>query len=374
MHTRDALDVQEPQASHPHAAPPKRAVSQLSRRVKGEGSVPAASASPPPAIILPENCQPRVVDADIQRSLWALFPETTKRMEMRSHLKNMLLRILAHHRDRHYYQGLHELMGYVLYVMAPHRPYEDILPVCERLLCTRWRSFSEPKLANSEALLYAMHAVLAEEDAELAMKLEKCGVGPETHYAVSWVITWYVHCIDNLVVLGRLFDFFIADETDTAVVFFTAAFVLSEREQLLQWIADAEAEAGEIGDDVMVMARVYSKITTLPKTKLEHQTVESVNRLIERSITLRRKYTELVQLEKHNFLDGNVRKLGLLANRRTRNAALRLLWRFLPREWRSPASENKRRLALLTTGIALAAATIAITMGSGDKGGHHRLS
>lgn len=322
--------------------------------------------APVPSLLryqLPENCQPRVVEADIQRSLWALYPETTERDRMRGKLKDMILRILAHHRDRYYYQGLHELMGYVMYVLAPSIGSEMIVSVCEQLLLTRWRSFSEPRLAGSESMLYAMHAIIVEEDTALAVALEECGVGPESHYAVSWVITWYTHCLTNLELLGRLFDFFIGEPDELGVIFFTAAFVVHERERILGWIAQDKAESGDYGDAVVLMARVYSQITSMAKDVLDTLSVEELNSIIVRASTFRNMYAQVARSAADNFMAGDVRKLGMLANARTRNAALRLLWRLLPREWRYPAERHSMSRWVLWGGVAVVAALIAISKG-----------
>lgn len=370
--------------------PRRRAVSQLSRRVKGDaaqlqetmGLLPLGSTSadskpsyrlyPMAWHHLPRNCQPRVVDADIERALWRLYTDAVERALMRRQLRNMLLRILLHNPSRYYYQGLHELMGFVLYALAPHLPLEEIVCVCDRLLCTRWKVFSEEKLKYSEALLYAMHAVVAKVDPILAEQIESCGVGPESHYAVSWVITWYSHCIGSVQTLLRLFDYFIAaDENGYAVLYFTAALVVSQREQVLAWIQaalDSTKAMDDSDDKLLLMAGVYSKLSKLPANRLEHMPLEEVEVLIQNAEKYRQQYPDLIQMEQLNFLRGDVKKLGMLANKSTRNAALRLLWGCLPREWRDPVETGRLgkapRVATIVIGIAVLVMGIALSQRS----------
>ncbi|KAG5502707.1 hypothetical protein JIQ42_05776 [Leishmania sp. Namibia] len=370
----------------------RRAVSQLSRRVKSDighllelakdvadgSAIPAQDFSgnalwPMSWYHLPDNCQPRVVEADIERSLWTLYPNSAERTEQRRRLKNTILRVLLHNPERFYYQGLHELMGYMMYMLSPYMEREEVVSVCEKLLVTRWKRFSARQLRNSEAMLYATHAVIAQEDPPLAAALEWCGVGPESHYAVSWVITWYVHIIDNLQVLARLFDYFLVDEGGSAVIYFTAALVISQRETIFEWIHGAEKEMS-VGmgstaaseDGIMLMARVYAQLSRMPSRVLDNIDKDALNALVEQAEQYSALYSSTVQQEEKNFLNGDVKRLGFLSNQRTRNAALRLLWHFLPREWRSPAKSECVRRVMFWTGLMVAATAVVAATATAD--------
>ncbi|SYZ65591.1 TBC1_domain_family_member_20/GTPase [Leishmania braziliensis MHOM/BR/75/M2904] len=366
----------------------RRAVSQLSRRVKSDAVhfleltkdgvsshnvTPAQNLSgsvlwPISWYHLPDNCQPRVVEADVERSLWTLYPHSAERNEQRRRLKNTILRVLLHNPERFYYQGLHELMGYMMYVLSPYMEREEVVSVCERLLVTRWKRFSAHQLRNSEAMLYATHAIIAQVDPPLATALEWCRVGPESHYAVSWVITWYVHNIENLEVLARLFDYLMVDVEGSAVIYFTAALVISQREIIFEWIHDAKEAMGismfptEVSDDgIMLMARVYAQLSRLPSSVLNSIDEDTLNTLVEQAEQYCTQHRHTAQQEEQNFLNGDVKNLGLLSNQRTRNAALRLLWHFLPREWRSPAKSVRVRRVLWTSLMVAAAAMVVAT-------------
>ncbi|KAG5480069.1 hypothetical protein LSCM1_06494 [Leishmania martiniquensis] len=370
----------------------RRAVSQLSRRVKSDTShilelakdvadrsvTPAQDFSekvlwPVSWYLLPDNCQPRVVEADIERSLWTLYPHSAERTEQRRRLKNTILRVLLHNPQRFYYQGLHELMGFMMYMLSPYMEREEVVSVCEKLLVTRWKRFSARQLKNSEAMLYATHAVIAQEDPPLAAALEWCGVGPESHYAVSWVITWYVHCVDNLQVLARLFDYFIVDVEGSAVIYFTAALVMNQREAIFEWIHGAKEEMGvsmgatEASDDgVMLMARVYAQLSRMPGRVLDEIDKDALDALLEQAEQYSALYSRTVQEEEKNFLDGDVKRLGFLSNQRTRNAALRLLWHFLPREWRNPAKSERVHRVMFWAGLIVAATAVVAATATAD--------
>ncbi|EAN87767.1 putative TBC1 domain family member 20/GTPase [Trypanosoma cruzi] len=282
-----------------------------------------------------DNCDLRVIQVDVQRSLWLLYRDHSKREIMRDVLKNLLQHVLLNNSERHYYQGLHELMGFVMYVMEG-ASMNVLAAVCESLLRVQWKSFSDKKLRQSESMLYAVHAVLAEEDVELATTLESCGVAPESHYIVGWLITWYTHVCEDTKVVARLFDFLIGHADEHTVIFFTAALLLHERERIIGYVREARAGAEDDDDNLTIMANVYKQLTRLPKEVLTTRNWVAFGEMLRHTVALQGKHLACVKEAREEFLRGNVKKRGMLADERTRNSALKLLWSFLFREWRKP--------------------------------------
>ncbi|CAJ16533.1 TBC1 domain family member 20/GTPase, putative [Trypanosoma equiperdum] len=249
---------------------------------------------------LPANCHARVIVADVKRSLWKLYPNETVREKKRKMLCNILAQILSNNPERHYYQGLHEMVGFVMYVMEGARE-ADIVAVCSRLLVQQWRSFSCKQLERSQSMMYAMHTIVVKEEKILAEELEACSVGPESHYAMPWLITWYTHVCDDVEALSRLFDFLVASEDENTVIFFTAALMLHEREQIIGIIkevkssccdcddSDGTATAEEI-NKTLVMAQVYSRLVRLPKEVLRRDRARDLESIIRRATVLHEKY------------------------------------------------------------------------------------
>ncbi|KAG8347181.1 putative GTPase activating protein of Rab-like GTPase [Trypanosoma vivax] len=299
---------------------------------------------------LSDNCHPRIIRVDVERSLWHLYPDESVREQKRRLLTRVLLRTLSKHKDRHYYQGLHELVGFVVYVVDTSSDNgefvdEDIaVSVCERLLTVQWRSFSDKRLNQSQSMLYAMHAVVAQEDVQLASELESCGVAPESHYAVAWLITWFSHICNDVSVLGRVFDFLVAYNDENIVIFLAAALVLHEKKRIMAWIREAHEKESSSNTpnsvdgecNLAVMACVYAQLVSLPKEVFIHSNADVVEDIIRSSVKLRKCHAGSVLQARVDFLHGRVARLGLLADRRTRNSALRRVWNFLFREWRTP--------------------------------------
>lgn len=210
------------------------------------------------------------------------------------------------------------------------------------LLHTHWHSFAAAELRPSQALLYAVHAILAAEDGALARALEHSGVAPDTHYAVSWIITWYTHVLTNVHVLTRLWDYFISHGDELAVVYFTAALVLHARASIMQSIAQArrtvnksvysgpttsKADGIKDNDDdddggngkmedvcdafgaeescpVEVMAAVYTELVRLPMRVLETARAAQLDELCAHATRLRRRHEIRVALARDAFMRG----------------------------------------------------------------------
>ncbi|KAG1460082.1 hypothetical protein G6F55_004378 [Rhizopus delemar] len=86
------------------------------------------------------------------------------------------------------------------------------------------------------------------EDNELHEFITEAGVLP--YYALSWVITWCSHDLDDLEQITRLFDLFLTCNPFT-VIYFAAAVVLSRRQGILALDCDTST--------------VHSFLTKLPR-------------------------------------------------------------------------------------------------------------
>ncbi|KEG05459.1 GTPase activating protein of Rab-like GTPase [Trypanosoma grayi] len=83
----------------------------------------------------------------------------------------------------------------------------------------------------------------------------------------------------------------------------------------------------------MVMARVYTQLTQLPKEVLRSSNKVAIEEIMRAAVVLRERHAQCVQQAREDFLQGRVTKLGMLADKRMRNSALTLVWNLLFREW-----------------------------------------
>ena len=213
------------------------------------------------------NCHEHVMNCDISRSLWHVRDE--HREERRRQLKTVLMRCLLHHPELHYYQGLHELVGAVLSVVGDYLPFESQVVLIDLLVKRRWHVFCHASLKCSESLLVAVHRVLESEDKLLGQALVRSGVGPSTHYALPWVITWFTHHhTDAEPILCRLFDFLVGSSSPHSIVAVAASLILLQKSTVIEVIGNDDDEDGD-GDNMTAYAMAFTMLTKLPNALLE---------------------------------------------------------------------------------------------------------
>lgn len=169
------------------------------------------------------NCHSSVLDCDVKRSLWHLYPDEHTREEKRRLVKALITRCLAHRPELHYFQGLHEVVGFIEYTVGAHVPQETLVAMVDQLLAQHFYVFCHESMKSCEAVLFGVHHAVKAQNNELAKVLETFGLGPGTHYALSWVITWFTHHLAETrpSVLARIFDVLLCG-TDQAGELITA--------------------------------------------------------------------------------------------------------------------------------------------------------
>ncbi|CUG89045.1 GTPase activating protein of Rab-like GTPase, putative, partial [Bodo saltans] len=155
-------------------------------------SVPYAGGTGDGGALSP-NCHLTVLDCDIKRSLWHLYPNDTIREEKRQLVKSLIMRCLSHRPQLHYYQGLHEVVGFVEYTVGAHVPRETLVAMVDQLLSQHFYAFCHQNMKSCEGILHGVHFALKVQCPELAAMLEELQLGPGTHFALPWVITWFTH-------------------------------------------------------------------------------------------------------------------------------------------------------------------------------------
>lgn len=164
----------------------------------------------PPGSPATPNCHEAVLDCDIQRSLWHLFPDDALREEKRAVVKTTLARVFSHRKELHYYQGLHEVVGFMLHAVGGFLPRETFVAMIDQFVCRHLWVFCHEEMKASESVLYGVHFVVKQHRADVASVLQTLELGPGSHYALSWLLTWLTHHMSDqhssTQVLARIFD------------------------------------------------------------------------------------------------------------------------------------------------------------------------
>lgn len=197
-----------------------------------------------PLLLGPTRCRPRygfnvdpctlkdydVIKCDINRSLWHIIPTMTQneRLQRRQELMKVIVDTLCMDQTLCYYQGFHDICSVLLLVCG-----NIVAGMVAQALCRDYiREFLYKDLRYVEELLRLIFHVVRAEDPELADHLQK-GNMTEGHYALSWLLTWFAHALDNLEASARLFDFIIATDPLTMPLILSATLVLHSRRKIL---------------------------------------------------------------------------------------------------------------------------------------------
>jgi len=116
----------------------------------------------------------------------------------------MINTLLAAHPSLYYYQGFHDVATVFLLLVGEARAY----PMLERVALHHLRPALTSNLESMLQLLSLLPHLIAFACPKLHTFLLRAGVEP--YYAISWVLTWFAHDVDQWESITRLYDAFLA--------------------------------------------------------------------------------------------------------------------------------------------------------------------
>ncbi|EDQ92638.1 uncharacterized protein MONBRDRAFT_5351 [Monosiga brevicollis MX1] len=199
-----------------------------------------------------EDSVRRQLEVDVARSLWK-YPDNInadQREVLRTRLLNIMLNILHEYPDLHYYQGFHDVTAVI---MLTCKNDALTLAIMRRLVRCHLKNYLCSTMQPVIQQLELLPVLLQHLDPELNNFIQRAGVEPT--FAVSWLITWFAHDIDELPRVQRLFDFLLSCHP-LGIVYLIAAVVDLHRESIM---APDEMITGSADD----FPFVYKRLTTL---------------------------------------------------------------------------------------------------------------
>jgi len=168
------------------------------------------------------------VDRDVERSLFKLIRGNKSFLkEKRRELSNIINAILSTHPELNYFQGYHDIASVLLLVCGEKQAYV----ILKKLSLNHIRDYLNENLDAVMHLLQQIFPLLLILDKEVHDYI--LSVHLEPYFALSWVLTWFSHSIDDLSVISRIFDFFLASHP-YAVVYMSVAVVIFRRKELFK--------------------------------------------------------------------------------------------------------------------------------------------
>lgn len=146
------------------------------------------------------------VTLDVVRTLKRFPPEISDRLrtKLQKQLIDLICKILIRYDHLHYYQGYHDICLTFLLVTGADKS----IPLLEHISLSHFTCFMETTMESTLKLLFNIMPLIDKMDTRVSEHIQKAELG--VIFGLSWLITWYSHVMDNLVVILRLYDFFIA--------------------------------------------------------------------------------------------------------------------------------------------------------------------
>ncbi|XP_029919517.1 TBC1 domain family member 20 isoform X1 [Myripristis murdjan] len=164
---------------------------------------------------------------DVRRSM-KRFPKgmpATERAVLQEQLIDIILEVLKHSPQLHYYQGYHDVAVTLLLLVGERRAIAMLHTLSNHHL----RDFMDPTMDSTKHILNYLMPIIEQVDTELHDFMIRAEVG--TIFALSWLITWYGHVLSEFRHTLRLYDFFLASHP-LMPIYLAAAIVLHREKEV----------------------------------------------------------------------------------------------------------------------------------------------
>ncbi|XP_065914315.1 TBC1 domain family member 20-like [Dysidea avara] len=149
-----------------------------------------------------------------------------RRRRYQQQILNIILQLLIHHPDIHYYQGLHDIVLTFVLAVGDKVAYA----VMDMLVEHHLRDFLDANMTRTRLYISFLKPLLTLLDPDL----EEFITRSQCYYffSLSWVITWFGHVIQDNDIVMRLADAFLASHP-LMPLYLSAMLVVSRRDEVL---------------------------------------------------------------------------------------------------------------------------------------------
>eukprot|EP00049_Salpingoeca_infusionum_P000299 m.38857 g.38857 ORF g.38857 m.38857 type:complete len:394 (-) comp10257_c1_seq1:281-1462(-) len=176
------------------------------------------------------------VDLDVERSLWLV--DDALRPKYRQRLRVLINNLLAEFPQFHYFQGLHDVVSVIMLTCNNDMLAYNIL---KRLAACHLRDMLEPNLDQIRANMIGIESLVRKFDIPLAVFLIKAQARPM--FAVSWVLTWFSHTVQDDEQVKQIFDACIASHP-WYIYYLSAALIMEHSEPVRKLECDMASVHG----------------------------------------------------------------------------------------------------------------------------------
>ncbi|KYQ90188.1 RabGAP/TBC domain-containing protein [Tieghemostelium lacteum] len=156
---------------------------------------------------------------DVERSMWRFTKGKSQlRNRKKPELMNIVNAILSIHKELHYFQGYHEIGSVLLLVTDESLAFAML----ERLSLYHFRDCMYPTFASVLNILHLLFPLIQQINTQLYNFIIQSQVQPL--FAISWVLTWFSHNLEELEYASRVYDFFLSSHP-LASLYFSAVVI-----------------------------------------------------------------------------------------------------------------------------------------------------
>ncbi|KAJ2725566.1 GTPase-activating protein gyp8 [Coemansia sp. Benny D115] len=195
--------------------------------------------------------------------------EATRRRQ--SQLSEVVTRTLRSYPWLRYYQGFHELSMTFLCVFGSERPATEAAKMVALFFVRDAMANDFERVLQQLRLLYVILETTSPEVHRLLVDLDV----PE-FFAISWVLTWFAHDLDDFETICRIYDFLIT-MPPMQVVYMAAAMIKQHEKEILGYERDfavVHTELAKLPRKIqswqLVIEDSYYMQIDFPPTKLQH--------------------------------------------------------------------------------------------------------
>ncbi|ORY82608.1 rab-GTPase-TBC domain-domain-containing protein [Protomyces lactucae-debilis] len=174
---------------------------------------------------------------DTHRSFVSCMPASVQPAHvsvLRDELQRLICRVLRRHPWLHYYQGFHDIAQLVLLVAG--RKQAVAVALLDKLATHALRDFMLSTLAPSMSMLPLAHDIVKVYDPDLRQLLESV----EPYFAVSPLLTWFLHNLESYSDACRVLDLLVASDDPAMILYLIAAQTILRKQQVKEADGDPD--------------------------------------------------------------------------------------------------------------------------------------
>ncbi|KAJ3767749.1 rab-GTPase-TBC domain-containing protein [Lentinula raphanica] len=201
---------------------------------------------------LPAHPDEQQIRLDTDRS-FVMYPDGDVQGHQQS-LNELLVSIFRRHPSLSYFQGYHDIITVLFLTLPPSLRF----PCAEKVSLHWTRDAMGDGLEPVLGLLRFLAKLIAAVDVELAKLLKR--VAPLPYFALSNLLTMFAHNVPTLPLIQHVFDYLLA-RPPIALVYLTAAVILSRKDELLAFDQDEDGDLGMLHSLLGVLPQMTDEPT-----------------------------------------------------------------------------------------------------------------